>query len=74
MALEGEEDKPRKTIKVPKTGGLGFWGFGHCQGNKGIGETLAEIYGVDVIFEDEPPDASAMADKESTNRRPRRKK
>ena len=51
---EPKDPPKRKTVKMSKVGGLSFWGFGHCQGSRGIGETMAEIYDVDIIFDDTP--------------------
>ncbi len=62
------KEKKRKTVHLPKTGGLGFWGFGHCQGNRGIGEAMADIYDIDVVFDDIPD----VTESEKQSNRPRR--
>ncbi len=68
MPHEEKKEPKRKTIRLPKKGGLGFWGFGHCQGSRGIGEAMADIYDIDVIFDDIPD----VTEDEKQSTRPRR--
>lgn len=68
--IDSESVNPpkRKTVRMSKKDALNFWGFGHCQGNRGIGEAMADIYDVDIIFDD-LPDVTEQKDKAQSKKK-----